>query len=476
MTAGGSLRTALAAGVLLPPLVVALAAAWQPGLETTLAVGLAAALVAFAAVRRAVRPLDSAIAAVRAGRTGDFYVALPAGAAREWRALAAALNDVGQAAASRDDQLVIALDDAARQRDVFYAIINAASDGLLLYDLDGRITASNERCAEMLGFSLTELLTEPADRLQRQAEARCARPESYRQRLDAHFTRPEERHEDQLELVRPRRRILRRSSCPLRVHGVLAGRVFTYSDITAEVELDRMKSEFVSIASHELRTPLTSLQGGLQLVLAAAGEALAPDDRELLDISLASTDRLVRLVNDLLDLSKIEARKMSFNIQPVDLRVLLDEAVKAMRGLAAERQISLSLDPVEELPPIPADRDHLMRVLTNLVSNALKYSPMDTAVTVSAAVRHGGVEVGVVDQGPGIAPDQVDRLFKPFCRAGAQERQISGGTGLGLAVSRAIIEQHGGRIWVEPGRTGGSRFAFLLPQAQRAPHASDRAA
>ncbi|MBI4477053.1 MAG: HAMP domain-containing histidine kinase [Acidobacteria bacterium] len=230
--------------------------------------------------------------------------------------------------------------------------------------------------------------------------------------------------------------------------------------------LDDTAREFVSTASHELRTPLTSIHGALQLALAGSGHKLDAEDRELLEIALASTDRLVRLVTDLLDLSKLEAGRMPFDAIPLDVRTLLEESARAMHGLATQRRASIAVRDVSGVPMIRGDHDHLMRVMTNLLSNALKYAPERTEVRLGAVARPEGIEIRVEDQGPGIPANQLDKLFQPFSRVGIHERQTTGGTGLGLAISRAIVEQHGGKIWAERLEPHGTRFAFLLPRSK----------
>ncbi len=225
--------------------------------------------------------------------------------------------------------------------------------------------------------------------------------------------------------------------------------------------------EFVSTASHELRTPLTSIHGALQLALAGSGHKLDAEDRELLEIALASTDRLCRLVTDLLDLSKIEAGRMPFDAIPLNVRSLLEESARTMQGLATQRRASIAVQLAADAPVVSGDHDHLMRVMTNLVSNALKYAPERTEVRLQAVSTSEGVEIRVEDQGPGIPANQIDRLFQPFSRVGIHERQTTGGTGLGLAISRAIVEQHGGKIWAERLQPNGTRFAFVLPRSHR---------
>jgi PAS domain S-box-containing protein len=382
---------------------------------------------------------------------------------REIAESAAALNAAARAIADHSEQLTIALDQAADQRDRFHSIINAASDGLLFYDSSQNIVAANRRCADLLGLSTHELFHEPTSFLRLDVQARSEAPETYDERLRLHFEHESVPYEDHLVLVRPRRRVLRRYSCPALKQGRIEGRVFTYTDVTTETDLEQIKSEFVSMASHELRTPLTSIHGALQLALAGNSDQMAPEDRELLQISLSSTERLVRLVNDLLDLSKIEAGRMPSDRQPLDLRPLTDEAVRAMQGMTTQRHVCMVTSYQETLPLVSANPDQISRVLMNMLSNAVKYSPDGAEITISIGFGDDGVVVAVEDRGPGIAPDQMDKLFKPFCRVGAQERQMTGGTGLGLAITRAIIEQHNGVIRVEPAQPRGSRFLFALP-------------
>ena len=465
--------------LVVPAALAGALAGWTRRPEAVVVAAVALTGIAVRALRSAGATTRAATRAAQQMATGSFAVTvLPAGSTEE-RELAAALNALAAASVRRDDQLNSALEDAATQRDLFYSIINASSDGLLLYDNDRHLVATNLRCGELLGFSVHELLTQHVGALQHSMELRCEQPELYKERLERHFARPEQPHQDVLVLREPRRRVLRRYSCPVTNQRGVQGRVFTYTDVTAESDIDRMKSEFVSTASHELRTPLTSVHGALQLALSGTASRLADEDRELLEISLANTERLVRLVNDLLDLSKIEAGRMPFVVRPFDVLALLDEAARGIQGLAATRdtRIVTEHDGQAELP-VRGDRDQLLRVVTNLLSNAVKYSPAGTGVLLRARRVAEGVEVSVQDQGQGIPADHVDRLFRPFSRVGAQERQTTGGTGLGLAISRAIVEQHGGRIWVERAWPRGSRFVFVLPvrAPEDAPAERDRAA
>ena len=456
-------------GALLPVGVLSVAAGWTRLPGVVVAALIVALTVAVLAARRMHDVIQEATVTARQYASGRFGARMATRGPDDIRDLAESVNAIGLASARREEELGSAFDSAANQRDLFHSIINASSDGLLAYDNARQLIAVNQRCGDLLGFTLEELLNEDVESLRRSVEERCEQPARYLSLLERHFERPAQPHQDMLVLREPRRRVLRRYSCPILNHRGVQGRVFTYTDVTAETDLDRMKSEFVSMASHELRTPLTSVHGALQLALSGSGHLLQAEDRELLEISLANTERLVRLVNDLLDLSKIEAGRMPFLLRPLVPKALMDEAAKGMQGLATTRQSTVLADESAVAAQVAGDRDHLLRVLTNLVSNALKYSPPGSTVRLATRAVDEGVEFSVLDEGPGIPPDQLDRLFRPFSRLGVQERQTGGGTGLGLAISRAIVEQHGGRIWVERAHPAGSRFAFVLPASRSHP-------
>jgi PAS domain S-box-containing protein len=244
--------------------------------------------------------------------------------------------------------------------------------------------------------------------------------------------------------------------------GETIGVVEVFRDITREKEIDRMKTEFISTVSHELRTPLTSIKGSLQLLL-RKGDGLGASQKNLLDICLRNTDRLVRLINDILDLTKIEAGKMAYRPEPWDLTKIVDAAVSGIQAMAHERKVTVEIMISPALPQVLCDFDRLTQVMINLLSNAVKFSPPESKIYLEATPEEEDqcVEVSIRDQGPGIAPDDLNKLFKKFQRVG--DITAAGGTGLGLAICKAIIEEHGGSIWAESSIGQGSRFAFILP-------------
>jgi len=264
-------------------------------------------------------------------------------------------------------------------------------------------------------------------------------------------------------------RIFHEFSAPVQDElGRVIGRIYVYRDITKETEVDRMKSEFIATVSHELRTPMTSIKGSLGLVLGGIAGPLPADARDLLSIAQNNTDRLIRLINDILDISRIEAGKMEIRRAPLSMADAVHRAVRELEGFANQRSIHISFDLPDDLPRAVADYDRLQQVLVNLLSNAIKFSEAKSRVTVAADLDDGMIRVRVQDQGPGIPKDHQSQIFEKFHRVDNASTRKTGGTGLGLAICKAIVEEHGGRIWVESEAGKGSTFTFTLP-AESAP-------
>jgi PAS domain S-box-containing protein len=245
--------------------------------------------------------------------------------------------------------------------------------------------------------------------------------------------------------------------------GLSIGRIFVYRDITKETEVDRMKSDFIATVSHELRTPMTSIKGSLGLVLGGIAGPLPDDARELLVIAQNNTDRLIRLINDILDISRIEAGKMEIKLAPLSVAGAVDRAVRELSGYASQRSITVTVDLPLTLPRAMADGDRLQQVLVNLISNAIKFSGAGTQVSVTAGLLGSQVYLRVQDQGPGIPLHQQEEIFTKFHRVDNASSRKTGGTGLGLAICKALVTEHGGQIWVKSEVGQGASFSFTLP-------------
>ena len=226
-------------------------------------------------------------------------------------------------------------------------------------------------------------------------------------------------------------------------------------------EANRLKTEFVSMVSHELRTPLTSIQGYAELLL--EDEQIAGEERESLTIVKKNADRLLGLINDLLDLSRMEAGRIDLHRTSLDLARLILEVAGSLRPLIETKRQRLRLDLGEALPAVWADQDRVTQILTNLISNAHKYTLVEGSITVAARRDDGFVRVDVSDTGIGLSPEDQAQLFTKFFRAHDRSPQAGGGTGLGLVITRSLVELHGGRITVSSAPGQGSTFSFSLP-------------
>ena len=234
-------------------------------------------------------------------------------------------------------------------------------------------------------------------------------------------------------------------------------------ELLEQKRMETLKNDFISVISHEVRTPLTSIHGALNLLKSGLGGELNPQGQRLLDAAYRNSQRLVRLVNDLLDLQRIESGTMTFNLRPVDLRSLLEQAIEASQAHAGPLGIKLVLQGAPTGARVRVDSDRMMQVMTNLLSNAAKFSPRGETVVVEASRHNSGLRVEVTDRGPGVPEEFHGRIFQKFAQAASSDR---GGSGLGLSITKAIVEHMSGRVGFEsePGRT---TFYFDLPEWRR---------
>ena len=245
--------------------------------------------------------------------------------------------------------------------------------------------------------------------------------------------------------------------------GKVIGFYSLATDITELKRTDRLKSEFVSTVSHELRTPLTSIRGSLGLVAGGMAGKLPDAAMKLIDIAKNNCERLIRLINDILDIEKIESGKMQLDLQPMALMPLMVQAIAANEGYGLANQVKLALHCDEPGLQVQVEADRLTQVVTNLLSNALKFSPAGGSVDVFVRRAGLGVRVEVRDRGPGIPEEFRKRIFQKFSQADSSDTRQKGGTGLGLNISRAIVERMGGNIGFESRLGEGTTFFFELP-------------
>lgn len=243
-------------------------------------------------------------------------------------------------------------------------------------------------------------------------------------------------------------------------------------DISERRRIEQLKDEFVSTVSHELRTPLTSIAGSLGLLAGGAAGPLPEKAARLIQIAQANSQRLVRLINDILDIEKIESGKLRLEMAPLDLRDVAGKAVESVRGYADQLGVTLTLAEGEPAP-VRGDADRLIQVVTNLLSNASKFSPRGGEVRVTVDPETRLARLSVIDRGPGIPDSFRSRIFSKFAQADGSDTRAKGGTGLGLAIAREIAERHGGRLWFESAEGEGATFYLDLPLSAETANSAD---
>ena len=334
------------------------------------------------------------------------------------------------------------------------ALVQASRSGILLVDRHSRVAFVNAAFRRLFGLDDHELTGWPV----------AAVEAAVKPVLGAQPLRGDDRELEVQLSGEPKPRVLRAYSANVAgAMGEPIGWMGVFDDVTRDREVDRMKTEFISTVSHELRTPLTSIKASMALLL-DGNAGLDEEAAELLQVSKRNADRLVRLVNDILDVSKIEAGRLQLDLKEHEVAPLCAEAASGIAGFAQKVAVQVRPSIAPALPRVRADWDRVVQVLTNLLSNALKFSPRGGEVDLEVSARAGGVLFAVRDRGPGIPEEFRDKLFTRFAQSDRAKREQEG-TGLGLAISRALVLAHGGEIWVEsePGR--GASFFFTLPAA-----------
>ena len=341
------------------------------------------------------------------------------------------------------------------------SLIQSMQDGLILEDLQGRVLYANRRLATLVDLPLESIPGQPVaevmDRLLRWARDKDAVETAVAAVLAGKDNR---QTEFALETDEGRRYLRLKLFEVTDSHSTPIGRGRIVQDITQRHELDRMKSSLISTVSHELRTPLAAIKGYTTTLLADDVEWDSKSQREFLDIISLETDHLTKLVNDLLDMSRIEAGNLTVSRLACDLNDLIREAAQHAHSQPGDR-LQLNLPP--DLPPLFADPQRITSVLRNLIENAAKYSPPDTPIQIAAHCESGQFVVTIKDEGPGIPAAHSQQVFSSFYRVENGLARQTAGAGLGLAISRGFIQAHGGKIWLEPVETG-TCVAFCLPQ------------
>jgi NtrC-family two-component system sensor histidine kinase KinB len=337
------------------------------------------------------------------------------------------------------------------------AAIDSLYDPVIVTDGNGVVTRINA-AAEPLFGARADVLGKPIDQVAR--DPRIA--QAVTDVLQSELAVASENAAAELPwAIDGFRRAFRVRSTPMRdADARLVGAVTLLEDITHLSEISRLKSEFIAAASHELRTPLTSVQMGIHLLLEGAAGALNDRQQDILQVCRDDTARLERLMRQLLDLSKIESGVVAPVRTPVGPAVLVREAADSLRLQVEAGGIRLEVVLPPDLPSISVDRQQIEQVLSNLVTNALRATPAGGAISIAAVRRDGAVAFSVTDTGAGIPREYLPRIFEPFIQV---PNTPAGGAGLGLTLSRRIVEAHGGQLTVQSAPGRGSTFTFTVP-------------
>lgn len=405
-------------------------------------------------IRRPLQEITSAVETLAAGGLDRSTALSSTASVEEIRALASAVSKLREAFVER-------FQEAEEKTTTLEAILTSMVDGVIATDSSGRILLFNpaaERLfqklkGEVLGKSILEVI-----RHYELAQAFDQTQQTGQMQLQ------------ELQLFSPQERTLQARTSPIKTaKGESLGTVAVLHDITELRRLERVRSEFVANVSHELRTPLTSLKGFIETLLDGA-MADPGTCRRFLEILNKETNRLVALVNDLLDLSRVESKHFPLDLRPIDTASVLESCIHLFRQKAQDKQIDLTFQSAPGLPQIAADELLLRQVFVNLLDNAVKYTSGGGRVQVHVAgvgikspQALDGVQIEVSDTGAGIPAKHLDRIFERFYRVDKARSRELGGTGLGLSIVRHVIDRHGGKIEVESELGVGTTFRITLP-------------
>ena len=367
------------------------------------------------------------------------------------------------------DQLHAKIDELSEDRAQLLAVLTSMVEGVMVLDSRGHVLQINPALERMFGISRVEARGRPCAELFRHQQLND---------LVATMLRSGAHQQDEIVLPLSGRCLQIEASPAGGERDNEASVVLVFHDMTELRRLEKIRKDFVANVSHELRTPLTSIKGYVEALLDGAKDDPAASAK-FLDIILKQSDRLNLIIEDLLELSKIESGRVSLKEELLELRAVIERTLSMMKPIADKNrhQLITTIDP--SLPPVAGDEDRLVQVLTNLLDNAIKYTPAGGTITVGANLAHSvgkaeeqanAIDLSVTDTGIGIPEQDRPRVFERFYRVDKARSREMGGTGLGLAIVKHIVEGHGGQVWVEANHPQGSRFVVRLPLPVAGPY------
>lgn len=407
------------------------------------------------------KPLQDLINSTTSFSQGNFNHRIDIRSGDEFEEVGKSFNLMAEKISQIFQNLEREKDRAIAERSKLSEVLSSIVDGIIALDFNKNIILSNKSAEEITGFTQAELVGHPVDQLvhlftdQEEILSKTYCSSSFN-RIAKLVGKSGKQAKINLSTVQLNGSVQTNVSCILIMH-----------DIAKEEELEKMRLDFVSMASHELRTPLTSIIGYLSVFIQENTGKVGKEELDLLQKSLISATQLLTLVQNLLNVNKIEREQLSVSPAPLDYLPIIIKVVEDLKAQAVQKEVILNFNPPPQLPKVLADPIRISEVITNLIANAINYTEARGKVEVSLQISPTEVTTSISDTGIGIPKEAIPHLFNKFFRVSNQTQQASKGTGLGLYISKSIIEKLGGKIWVESEMGQGSKFSFTLPLAER---------
>ncbi len=407
------------------------------------------------------KPLQNLIKSAENLGNGNFNQKVDIRSGDEFETIGKSFNLMADKISQTFHNLATEKDIAIAERSKLSEVLSSIVDGIIALDFNKKVVLLNKSAEEITGFTQTELTGQPIDQAvhlfseQEEILSKTYCSNSFNQ-VAKLVGKQGKQAKVNLSTVQLNGTVQTNVSCILIMH-----------DIAKEEELEKMRLDFVSMASHELRTPLTSIIGYLSVFIDENKGKVESTELDLLAKSLTSAKQLLTLVGNLLNVNKIEREQMSVFPQPLDYLPIVTKVVEDLKSQAVQKNVILNFDSPGSLPKILADPIRTPEVITNLVANAINYTNAGGHVSVSLAVSPNEIITSISDTGVGVPKEAIPHLFNKFFRVSNQLQQASKGTGLGLYISKSIVEKLGGKIWVESEVGKGSKFSFTLPLAEK---------
>jgi NtrC-family two-component system sensor histidine kinase KinB len=426
----------------------------QAAILILLSIG-AATLLALFVARGLTRPIVRITEAAKRIAQKDFSQKVTVNTNDELRDLAETFNEM---AAELDQYNKMQIDKIVEEKTKTEAVIFSIPDAIIMTDREGKVQLANKHAKEILELPDTAFQNlELSSLVHSEAIRKAIGPMIDNNLRDL----VNEREFDLSSKDLIRYYVLKTKEVISQQNNEKIGFVTVIRNITLEKELANMKDDFLHSITHDLRNPMTSIRGFLKFLIDGVAGPVSPQQQKMLGIMDHASLKLLVLINDILDIAKLESGRMTINLADCDLKALAQRSIEISGGLALKKAITMKVESEESLPKIKCDPELIERVFTNLIGNALKFTPENGSVTVKLKELPESIECSVVDTGEGIPPEYVEKIFDKFQQVAGQRR---GGTGLGLTICRHLVEAHRGRVWAESKLGEGSRFIFIIPK------------